>query len=107
MAAYPAHPQLIGSTEEWVDDITLDRAVGGGVKSRSFYGTKKRRFVLRHLLNVTDRGTFQTFYNNNRTAAVTLTWDGDGQAYTCLFESVKPTPVDARLTAFEVHLVEQ
>jgi hypothetical protein len=86
VAAYPSLTQLLNSTEEWVDDIVLDRAVNGTVKARAFFAAKKRRFVLQHDLSSTDRATLQTFYNTNRLLAVTLTWAADAQSYTCLFE---------------------
>jgi hypothetical protein len=108
MAAYPSFGQLIESAEEWIDDIVLDRAVGGSVKSRAFFAAKKRRFVVRHTLNATDYGTLQTFYNTNRALAVTLTWGGDGQAYTCLFEGApKINYLSGALRHVEVRLVEQ
>ena len=108
MAAYPSFPQLVGSTEEWVDDIILDRAVGGGVKSRSFFAAKKRRFLVSHSLNATDRGTLQTFYNTNRALAITFVWNGDGQTYTCLFEEAPKIHYESGIWAdIEVRLAEQ
>jgi hypothetical protein len=108
MAAYPSFPQLIGSVEEWVDDVVLDRAVGGGVKSRSFFSAKKRRFLLKHTLDSTDRGTLQTFYDTNRALAITLVWAGNGQTYTCLFESApKIEYLNGILANIEVRLAEQ
>lgn len=86
MAAYPSFTQLLGSTEEGVDDVTLDRAVDGSVKARGFYTARKRRFKLRHFLTSSERATLQTFYDTNRLLTVTLTWVPDGQTYTCLFQ---------------------
>lgn len=94
MAAYPAYKQLLGSTEEWVDDLVADRAVNGAVKVRGFYADKKRRFLLKHRLTKaqiytdylgTAANALQTFYTANRALTVTLTWTPDGQTYTCLF----------------------
>lgn len=86
MAAYPSFGQLLASTEEGVDDVTLDRAVDGSVKARGFYTARKRRFRLRHFVTSSERATLQTFYDTNRLLTVTLTWVPDGQAYTCLFQ---------------------
>lgn len=85
MAAYPAFPQLLGSTEGWVDDLRADRAVSGSVRTRAFYAGKKRAFSVRHVLGNADLATFRAFYEANRKLAVTLTWVRDGQTYTCLF----------------------
>ena len=110
MATYPAAFKQLGagSVEEWVDDVSLDRAVGGSVKARAFYTAKKRKFTVRHVLNTADRATFQTFYNTNRVLAVTFTWTGDGQTYTCLFDGPpKVQSLTATLTQIDVKLVEQ
>ena len=108
MAAYPSLAQLVGSTEEWVDDVEVDRAVGGSTKARSFFPAKKRRFTIKHVLTAADRSTLQTFYNTNRALAVTLTWTGDSQAYTCLFEQAPRLDyIGGGLAKVEVRLVEQ
>jgi len=108
MAAYPSHAQLIGSTEEWVDDVVLDRSVSGTVKARGFFTAKKRRFSVRHVLGATDRGTFQTFYNANRLLAVTFTWTGDGVTYTCLIEGPpRYVYIGNGWTDVDVKLIEQ
>jgi hypothetical protein len=109
MATYPAaYKQLIGSVEEWLDDVIVDRATGGTAKGRSFYTAKKRRFKVRHILAATDRAAFQTFYDTNRTLAVTFVWAGDGVTYTCLFEGApKYQYLGAALTQIDVQLAEQ
>lgn len=107
-ATYPTWPQLVGSTEEWVDGVVLDRAVAGGVKARSFFTAKKRKFTLKHLLNATDRSTLQTLYNTNRVLRVTFIWGGDKQSYTCFFDGPpKYDYVTPTLAKVEVRLVEQ
>lgn len=108
MATYPSLAQLVGSTAEWVDDLQVDRAVNGSAKARAFYTAKKRRFILRHILTSTDVGTLQTFYDTNRLAANSLTWSGDGVAYTVLFDGPpKVKPMGGLYSEVEVRLVEQ
>lgn len=109
MANYPSFPFLLdGSGEEWIDDINADRSVSGGVKVRSFFTAKKRRFTLSHLLNASDRSTLQSFYDTNRILLVTLTWTPDGQTYDVLFDGPPKfdylTPTLARVT---VKLLQQ
>ena len=109
MAAYPSSlAQLVGSTEEWIDDVDVDRAVGGGTKVRSFFSAKKRRFTLKHVLTNALRDSMETFYDTNRALAVTLTWAGDGHTYTCLFEGgPRLDYIGGGLMRAEVRLVEQ
>lgn len=108
MATYPSFGQLVGSTEEWVDDLQIDRAVSGGVKARAFYSVKKRRFRLKHYLSTTDIGTLQTFYDTYRLAANSFVWAADGQTYTVLFDGApRVTPTGTTYFNVEVALVEQ
>jgi hypothetical protein len=108
VAAYPSLAQWTGSKDEWTDDIVLDRAVSGGVKARAFFTAKKRRFTLKHRLTAADRTTLETFYNANRLLAVTLTWAGDGNNYTCLFEQPPRFEyIGSGLSDAEVSLAEQ
>jgi hypothetical protein len=117
MASYPTYPQLVGSTEEWVDDLVADRAVNGAVKVRAMYSDKKRRFILRHRLTKaqiytdylgTAANALQTFYTTNRLLTVTMTWQPDGQTYTCLFARAPRVTFDSPLTAnVEVELLQQ
>jgi hypothetical protein len=108
MASYGTWQQLAGSTEEWIDDIAIDRAANGATKARAFFTAKKRRFTLKHLMDATDRGALQTFYDSYRTAANTFTWSGDGASYTVLFESA-PTisHLGSRWSEVTVRLVQQ
>jgi len=87
MADYPVTTLglRIGSTEEWIDDVVADRTVNGAVKVRALYSGKKRKFLLRHLLNSSQRGTLQTFYDTNRLLVVTLLWPVDSVSYSCVF----------------------
>ena len=110
MAVYnTSFKQLIeGSSEDWVDDVIVDRAVNGATKVRAFFTAKKRAFTVRHVLGATDRGTLQTFYDTNRALSVTFTWNGDGQTYTCLFDGPpKVHNLGGSLTQIDVKLVEQ
>lgn len=109
MATYPAFPQLADSVEEWIDDIVVDRASNGGTKARSFFTTKKRRFVVRHILGATDASTLQTFYDTYKTAANSFYWEGDRQTYTVLFgpSGVRPRHLAGPYIEFTVELLQQ
>jgi hypothetical protein len=85
MNDYPAYDQLITSSLDVLDDVTVDRSASGYGRARSFYTARKRRFTVQHLLADDDLADFMTFYDDNRTAAVSLPWQQDGQTYTCLF----------------------
>jgi len=88
MAAYPTFGQSKGSTEEWIDDIQIDRAADGTPRLRSFYTFKKKLFNLRHLLNAADVSTLQSFYDSYRLVLNTFTWQRDGLIYTVYFDGV-------------------
>lgn len=117
MASYPSYPQLVDSREEWVDDLVADRAVSGGVKVRSFFTARKRRFILKHRLTKaqiytdylgTAANALATFYDANRTSAVTFAWTPDGGSYTCLFGGApKFTWISPMLADVEVELLQQ
>lgn len=108
MAAYPSFPQLIGSTEGWVDDLVLDRAVDGSVYGRAFYPAKKRTFELRHIVGNTDLATFKAFYDTNRLIPVEMTWVRDGEEYSCRFNGApRLTYIDRNLTELLVPLLEE
>lgn len=107
--AYPStFKQLVGSTEEWLDSVAIDRAVSGAAKARSFFTAKKRRFTLRHILTASQCSTLQTLYNANRKLRVTLTWSWDQANYVCFFEGPpKFKFITPTLAETEVVLVEQ
>ena len=107
MAAYPLVNVLRrGSTEEWIDDLVADRTVNGSVKVRALYSVKKRRFILRHLLNAAERATLQTFYNTNRLLTITLVWPVDGITYTCVFAKAPHLSHGSVLSDVDVELLE-
>ncbi len=113
MAAYPTLSQLASSSEEFVDDLVLDRATNGTVKARSFYSARKRRWKLKHVLSATDLATLLTFYDTNRLTANTFTWERDATSYTFLFdgppqyEITRPGPAASRLYTVTVEMVQQ
>jgi hypothetical protein len=114
VATYPStYLQLVGSSEEGVDDIKIDRATNGAVKARAFFTARKRRFRLKHALNATDLNALLTFYDTYRTTANTFTWVRDGTSYTVLFEeppqyeTLKPGGTTVGLFAVTVKLVQQ
>lgn len=108
MAAYPSFAQLMGSSEEILDDVQVDRAVNGSVKSRAFYSAKKRRFTLKHVLDNTDVNTLLSFYDSYRLSSNTFTWARDSTSYTVLFEAPPSVKALARgYNEVEVRLVQQ
>lgn len=108
MNDYPSYDQLVTSGMDLLDDIAVDRSTSGAARSRSFYPSPKRRFTVEHLLDDTDYADLLTFYTANRGDTVSLTWDKDGQAYTCLFaQAPKPSFADHPFTRVTVVLEEQ
>lgn len=111
MATYPTFDQLATSTEEFVDDLVLDRATNGSVKARAFYSARKRSWKVRHLLNATDLGTLLTFYDTYRLAANSFTWHRDDTAYTFLFDGPPQYEIaragSNRLYSVTVEMVQQ
>jgi hypothetical protein len=109
--AYPAALKVLAAsaTREWIDDVVIDRSVSGAGKARSFFTAKKSRFMLPHLLTLTEYGTLQTLYDANRNLRVTLTWIPDGLPYICFFDGPpsRPTFVTPTLVRVDVRLVEQ
>jgi hypothetical protein len=93
VANYPTFPQLLGSTRETFDDLTLDRAIDGTGRGRAFFVGRQDRFVLRHVLRPADWTTLLTFYDTNRTLPITLKFDGDGATYSNVMFSRAPRPV--------------
>lgn len=107
-ATYPSFPQLVGSTQEFLDDVVVDQAVNGAVKVRGFFSGRKSRFVLKHHLVATDLATLLAFYDANRLLTVAMTWALDGNAYTCLFNGApKVSPGDGTGSDVMVGLVQQ
>lgn len=85
MASYPSYGQMVGSSMTYMDDIRVDRAVGGNARVRSLFPATKSQFALVHRLTEAEVSSLMSFYTTNRLLPVDLTWDGDGQSYTCLF----------------------
>jgi len=107
MAAYPFVSVLRrGSQEEWVDDIVTDRTVNGSVKVRALYPAKKRRFILRHLFNATERASLQTFYDANRLLNITMVWPVDSVTYTCVFSKAPHMSHGSVLSDVDVELLQ-
>jgi hypothetical protein len=89
MSDYPAFAQIIGSQQDWVDDLVTDVAVNGRPMSRAFYTTKKRVFKLVHLLSASELSTFETFYDTFRLDdSFTMRWMCNGPEYNVMFDSV-------------------
>jgi hypothetical protein len=108
VASYPTLGGGIrqGSQEIWDDDLLSDRSVNGSVRARAFFASKKRRFLVKHLLNATDRATLETFYDTNRALVLTFTWPPSGVVYSCVFARAPRFNHGRTLTDVEVELLQ-
>jgi hypothetical protein len=106
---YPAFRQLLASAPEWKDDLTLDRAVNGDVRGRSFYTHKRRVFTLSHALSLAEYAQLENFYDANRNNRVTMTWCQTGSQHVCLFDGPpsKPDYPSPDIAMVKVTLAEQ
>ncbi len=60
---YPDFCMDADSTVELLDDLQIDRAVGGNVRGRDYHDRVRRRFQLTHgRLSVYDRQSLESFY---------------------------------------------
>jgi hypothetical protein len=67
MATYPNLPiDVEGSDQSPVDAIDIDKWPNGGLRGRSYITTGRRRWILKHIVNDTDRATIKAFYDTNR-----------------------------------------
>lgn len=105
----PAGTTAASSSETWLDDLEVDRAVGGGARVRAFYPTKKRVLSLHFVLDATGRTTLESFYDANRLGpAFTITSPFDGVVRTVLFGAAPILDrVSPALARAQVVLVEQ
>lgn len=88
MAAYPTFDcgQAIGSTEDILDDLQVDRASNGTPRIRAFYSATKKQFsVLHPYATSAEKVALDAFYAANRLISFTFVWAGDGATYTCYF----------------------
>lgn len=107
-ATYPTlNGQLAESTETWLDDLKIDRAVDGTAKARAFFTGKKRAFMIKHELSYTDRDTLEAFYDANRTTPFYFTWDGDAVQRVCLFDGAPRLVFKNAKFYADVAIVEQ
>lgn len=86
---YPNYDQQKASEVQWIDDLKLDRSVAGTARARSFYITKKRRFIVRHSLTDAQFLEFETFYDDNREEEINFHWcrdPDDAEPWVCIFE---------------------
>ena len=98
MAAYPTFVcgQSIGSTEDILDDLQVDRASNGTPRIRAIYSATKKQFSIRHAhATSAEKVTLDAFYDTNRLLSFTFVWAGDGATYTCYFAAPpKRVPVE-------------
>lgn len=97
MSTYPTFGcgQAIGSTEDILDDLQVDRASNGTPRIRAIYSATKRQFsVLHPCATAAEKAALDAFYAANRLISFSFVWAGDGVTYTCYFAAPpKRTPV--------------
>ena len=74
---YPNYKQQLSSDLQWIDDRRFERSAAGTGRGRSFYITKKRRFVVRHVLTDAELAAYETFYDTNKDEELNFTWCRD------------------------------
>lgn len=85
MANYPSYPVLDTSSVSRVDGYVPVRASNGTLKVRKMMAGEKREFTVEHFLTRSERDTLETFFQNNKTADVTLYWPGEAGSFTVRF----------------------
>jgi hypothetical protein len=86
MAAYPSFKQLVPGTKLVpLDDLAIDRAENGDIKSQALFTSVRYVGELVHILDKTDFATLKSFYSTNRLNQNTFTWVYDGASYTFFF----------------------
>ncbi len=110
MAAYPSIRYTVRSRAREVDTLEVVRADNGTPYAYALGPAPKKEFELEHNgIAAADVATLRAFYLANRTAGgITLTWDADGQTYTCLFAAPPDiTPLGAGRFRCVMRLAEQ
>lgn len=93
MANYPTFAQVVGSTAAPKSGIRVDRATSGKARAQVFYTADLYDFVVKHLLDETDRDSLLSHYSGDKENTFLFTWKGDDTAYTVLYTNkpqVKP-----------------
>ena len=85
MANYPSLSQLEGSKATTASGIRVDRAVSGKARAQSFYNDDVHTFMVRHIVNATEKGTLDTHYSGDKDNEFSLSWKADGNSYTVIY----------------------
>lgn len=78
MAAYPSLTTTMESTLVEVDGQVVDYMENNQPRVRNYADASRWEGVFIHVLNATDMHTLLTFYDDNRNAEFTYTWDAEG-----------------------------
>lgn len=106
MASYPAFDIEDRSNEVLVDDIKIDRASNGSVKSRVLSLTK-RTFSISHVVDSEDLESLLDFYQANKTQEFDFTWPRSGLTYSCIFvQPPKLATIHAELYRVTMEIAE-
>ena len=105
MASYPAISFALASDPNIKDGVVVDRAMNGTARGRNLYDSKKYAPIqLRHVgVSTADKNTLETFYDNNRAAAVDVTWV-DGTSRSMIMTGIKIAPWAKHLAKWDVSI---
>ena len=88
MSAYPKIPQHVDSAEANYDNIAVDRATSGRVRSRVLGDRVRKSFSVVHVCTEEQKDEIARFYDDNRGKTFDFEWRGDKKTYECIFISV-------------------
>jgi hypothetical protein len=77
MAQFPVFMFDSESTEEWIDDLQLDRATNGAARGRALYAARKLRIRAAYkALTTAQRAQIEAHYDAHRGADFAFVWRG-------------------------------
>lgn len=107
MANYPSLDQLPTSNATTASGIRVDRAVSGKARAQNFYAADVHTFIVRHLVDSTDKGTLDTHYSGDKDNEFSFTWGADSGSFTVIYNGAPQyTPIKANLYKVVVKLEE-
>jgi hypothetical protein len=94
--SYPTLPQSYNSSRTPMTSTKVDIAINGMVRARSFYtATTYNIQVVHENVSSAEMQSVIDCYTSVISSTLSLTWDGDGDAYTVIFNAeptVNPIP---------------
>jgi hypothetical protein len=81
VANYPSIPQVVGSTQESSSGTTVDRAVSGKPRFRTYYPQTWHVFHIQHECYDTDYDTIISHYAAHQFIGFDFVFSGDGVTY--------------------------